>query len=72
MIQTINPVYSTLVAHKDPTKCPLGALAFYFHWLYDEYGLTEKMDIDWSVNKSWRGVSNYPASSASPESAGII
>jgi hypothetical protein len=58
MIQNINPVYSTLVAHKDPTKCPLGALAFYFHWLYDEYGLTEKMDIDWSVNKSWRAVSS--------------
>lgn len=54
--QVINPVYSTMIAHRDPTVCPLGALAIYFHWLFDHYQLTEKREIDWSLNKSWRSV----------------
>jgi len=29
-------------------------MAFYQHFLHDTYKLTEKMEIDWEVNKSWR------------------
>ncbi|KAJ3730396.1 hypothetical protein C8R42DRAFT_650031, partial [Lentinula raphanica] len=53
----INPTYTTFIAHLHPEQCPLGSFALYFHYLFDyNEGLTEKMDIDWSVNKSWRGV----------------
>ncbi|KAJ3821428.1 hypothetical protein F5880DRAFT_1582041 [Lentinula raphanica] len=53
----INPTYTTFIAHLHPEQCPLGGFALYFHYLFDyNEGLTERMDIDWSVNKSWRGV----------------
>ncbi|KAJ3752657.1 hypothetical protein EV360DRAFT_75166 [Lentinula raphanica] len=53
----INPTYMTFIAHLNPEQCPLGGFALYFHYLFDyNEGLTEKMDIDWSLNKSWRGV----------------
>ncbi|KAJ3966843.1 hypothetical protein EV361DRAFT_540884 [Lentinula raphanica] len=53
----INPTYTTFIAHLHPEQCPLGGFALYFHYLFDyNEGLTEKMDIDWSSNKSWRGV----------------
>jgi hypothetical protein len=54
--QVINPVYTTFIAHLNAKKCPLGAMVFYHHWLHDVYGLTDKMSIDWSINKSWRQV----------------
>ncbi|OAX30547.1 hypothetical protein K503DRAFT_778133, partial [Rhizopogon vinicolor AM-OR11-026] len=53
---TISPVYITFIAHVDPTKCPLGALTVYLHYLFDYYKLSDKMGIDWAVNKSWRAV----------------
>ncbi|KAJ3776228.1 hypothetical protein FB446DRAFT_683067 [Lentinula raphanica] len=53
----INPTYTTFIAHLHPEQCPLGGFALYFHYLFDyNEGLTEKMDIDWSLNKSWRGI----------------
>ncbi|KAJ7476613.1 hypothetical protein FB451DRAFT_1460853 [Mycena latifolia] len=52
----INPSYTTFIAHRNAEMCPLGAMAFYHHWLHDQYGLTKKMSIDWAVNKSWRNV----------------
>ncbi|KAK7053211.1 hypothetical protein VNI00_003830 [Paramarasmius palmivorus] len=52
----INPVYTAFIAHNDPALCSLGAFSFYFHYLFDYKHLTEMMEIDWSINKSWRGV----------------
>ncbi|KAJ7202449.1 hypothetical protein C8J57DRAFT_1622921 [Mycena rebaudengoi] len=52
----INPVYSAFIAHMRPEMCPLGAIALYLHWLYDEKQLTSVMEIDWAINKSWRQV----------------
>ncbi|KAJ7772443.1 hypothetical protein B0H16DRAFT_1714643 [Mycena metata] len=52
----INPSYTTFIAHRNPELCPLGALALYLHWLHDHYGLTEKVSIDWALNKSWRNI----------------
>lgn len=46
------------IAHLLPEECPLGAVAFHQHFLHDAYKLTEKMKIDWEVNKSWREVSD--------------
>ena len=55
-MQTINPSYTTWIAHRDPLSCPLGAMAIYQHFLHDKFKLTEKMEIDWGINKSWRQV----------------
>ncbi|KAL1714102.1 hypothetical protein EV715DRAFT_295461 [Schizophyllum commune] len=52
----VNPVYTVFAAHRMPEQCPLGALAFYFHWVHDVYKLTDKLEIDWKWNKSWRQV----------------
>jgi hypothetical protein len=46
-----------------PEMCPLGAIALYLHWLYDEKQLTSVMEIDWAINKSWRQVSRVFSSS---------
>jgi hypothetical protein len=56
-IQTVNRTYSTFIAHRNPEMCPLGAMAIYHHYLHDYYKLSEKMDIDWARNSSWRQVS---------------
>lgn len=54
--KTVNPTYSTFIAHRNPEMCPLGAMAIYHHYLHDYYKLGEKMDIDWTQNSSWRKV----------------
>ncbi|KAF9018420.1 hypothetical protein BDZ89DRAFT_960176 [Hymenopellis radicata] len=54
--QSINPVYTVFVAHRDAESCPLGALAIYLHYLLDHYRLSEKMEIDWTRNRDWRQV----------------
>ncbi|KAI1784808.1 hypothetical protein LXA43DRAFT_873014, partial [Ganoderma leucocontextum] len=51
-----NPRYICWIAHRSPLQCPFGALAFLLHFLYDQYRLGEKLDINWDVNKSWRQV----------------
>ncbi|KAJ7268872.1 hypothetical protein C8J57DRAFT_1608900 [Mycena rebaudengoi] len=56
MRTVINPVYSAFIAHMRPEMCPLGSIALYLHWLYDEKQLTSVMEIDWAINKSWRQV----------------
>ncbi|KAJ7629821.1 hypothetical protein B0H17DRAFT_1164275 [Mycena rosella] len=50
----INPVYSVFIANLKPEMCPLGAFAFYFHYIYDEKKIIETMKLDYKVNKSWR------------------
>ncbi|PPQ96770.1 hypothetical protein CVT26_006269 [Gymnopilus dilepis] len=52
----INPVYPVFIAHRDPMMEPLGAFLFYHHYIHDVANLTESMGVDWSVNKTWRGV----------------
>jgi hypothetical protein len=52
---TINPTYTTLIAHRDPLRCPLVALGMYIHWVFDHFQLAIKHKIDWTKNSSWRG-----------------
>ncbi|PPQ96189.1 LOW QUALITY PROTEIN: hypothetical protein CVT26_004824 [Gymnopilus dilepis] len=52
----VNPVYSTFIAHRDPKRCPIGAFAFYHHFLHDVMDLPKSMNVDWSLNKSRRQV----------------
>ncbi|KAJ7867002.1 hypothetical protein B0H14DRAFT_2732146 [Mycena olivaceomarginata] len=56
MRTVINPSYSAFVANKNPEVCPLGAFAFYHHYIHDVMEITSKLKIDWSVNKSWRQI----------------
>ncbi|KDQ24125.1 hypothetical protein PLEOSDRAFT_1079281 [Pleurotus ostreatus PC15] len=50
----INPVYTVWIAHRDPVRCPLGAFALLMHFLHDVKDFTTHMEVNWSVNKSWR------------------
>ncbi|KAJ7463292.1 hypothetical protein FB451DRAFT_464369 [Mycena latifolia] len=56
MRTVINPVYSVFIPNLKPEMCPFGAFAFYFHYLHDEKNITESMNIDWTLNKSWRAI----------------
>ncbi|KAF9488939.1 hypothetical protein BDN71DRAFT_1512599 [Pleurotus eryngii] len=54
--ETVNPVYMTFVAHRNPEMCPLGALAFYLHYLFDVIDVTTKYSVNYTHNKSWRNL----------------
>ncbi|EIW62287.1 uncharacterized protein TRAVEDRAFT_35644 [Trametes versicolor FP-101664 SS1] len=54
--QMVNPRYTCWIAHRDPHQCPLGALTFLLHFVHDQYELGRKLDIQWTVNKTWRQV----------------
>ncbi|KAJ7286609.1 hypothetical protein C8J57DRAFT_1216765 [Mycena rebaudengoi] len=54
--KVINPVYTVFIPNLKPEMCPFGAFAFYFHYLHDEKEITKSMNIDWTVNKSWRAI----------------
>ncbi|KAF7371837.1 hypothetical protein MVEN_00040500 [Mycena venus] len=56
MRTVVNPSYSAFVANKNPEMCPLGAFAFYHHYIHDVVDISAKLKIDWSVNKSWRQI----------------
>ncbi|KII86607.1 hypothetical protein PLICRDRAFT_113764, partial [Plicaturopsis crispa FD-325 SS-3] len=54
MQTTINPTYTSFIAHRNPEMCPLGAFAIYLHFLHDYSEVDKKYDIDYTVNASWR------------------
>ncbi|KAJ7727166.1 hypothetical protein B0H14DRAFT_2640954 [Mycena olivaceomarginata] len=57
MRTVVNPSYSAFVANnKIPEVCPLGAFAFYHHYIHDVMDISSKLKIDWSINKSWRQI----------------
>ncbi|KAJ6608481.1 hypothetical protein B0H10DRAFT_1815675 [Mycena sp. CBHHK59/15] len=56
MRTVVNPSYSVFIANLKPDMCPLGAFAFYLHYLYDEKNIIGSMSINWLINKSWRGI----------------
>ncbi|KAJ7819603.1 hypothetical protein B0H14DRAFT_3147405 [Mycena olivaceomarginata] len=56
MRTVINPTYSAFVVNKNPEVCPLGAFAFYHHYIHDAIDITSTLKIDWSVNKSWHQI----------------
>ncbi|KAJ7234969.1 hypothetical protein C8J57DRAFT_1573095, partial [Mycena rebaudengoi] len=56
MRTVINPVYTVFIPNLKPEMCPFGVFAFYFHYLHDEKEITKSMNIDWTVNKSWRAI----------------
>jgi hypothetical protein len=39
--------------------CPLGAFAFYLHYIYDEKKIIDTLKLDYKVNKSWRQVPSF-------------
>jgi len=53
-LQTINPFFTSFIAHWQAEMCLIGALAILHHYLYDVRNTMEQ--IDWSLNKSWRQV----------------
>jgi len=55
-LQTINPFFTSFIAHQQAEMCPIGALAILHHYLYDVRNLATMEQIDWSLNKSWRQV----------------
>lgn len=57
-LQKTNPVYTVLMPHLEAHMCPISALAFSCHWMHDVKNLTEELNIDWALNKSWRQVGN--------------
>ncbi|KAF8199784.1 hypothetical protein K438DRAFT_1758867 [Mycena galopus ATCC 62051] len=56
MLTVINPVYCVFITNMKPEMCPLGAFAFYFHYIYDEKNIIETMKLDYTINKSWRQI----------------
>ncbi|KAF9559208.1 hypothetical protein CPC08DRAFT_751027 [Agrocybe pediades] len=52
----VNPVYSVFIAHKNPIQDSLGAFSFLLHYLVDLVRIIEKLNIDFSRNKSWRQI----------------
>ncbi|KAJ7679310.1 hypothetical protein DFH06DRAFT_974792 [Mycena polygramma] len=56
MKTVINPSYSVFIANIKPEMCPLGGFAFYFHYIYDEKKIVETLNLDYTINKSWRAV----------------
>ncbi|KAJ7350370.1 hypothetical protein DFH08DRAFT_958055 [Mycena albidolilacea] len=56
MKTVINPVYSVFIANLKPEMCPLGAFAFYFHYIYDQKNIIETIELGYNVNKSWRAI----------------
>jgi hypothetical protein len=57
--QTVNPTYTSFIAHRNPELCPLGAFAIYLHYIHDQALIDEKYNLDYKVNKSWRPVCDY-------------
>lgn len=50
-----------MLPHKDPLRCPVGALAIFLHYQFDQEGLMEKIGSwDWSRSLSWREVRMTP------------
>jgi hypothetical protein len=46
-----------VLPHKDPLKCPIGALAILLHYEFDQEGLMDKVEgWDWSRSATWREV----------------
>jgi hypothetical protein len=41
---------------REPERDPLGALALYFHYIFDVRDITKEVEIDWLLNKTWRPV----------------
>ena len=40
------------MAHLRPEMCPIGAFAFYHHYIHDVKDITKALEIDWSLNLS--------------------
>ncbi|KAJ7181820.1 hypothetical protein C8R46DRAFT_1210130 [Mycena filopes] len=68
MRTVVNPSYSAFIANKNAEMCPLGAFAFYQHYLHDEKEITKTSNVDWLRNSSWRGIRvlHGPKSAAAP------
>ena len=44
------------MAHLRPEMCPIGAFTIYHHYIHDVKDITKALEIDWSLNSSWRQV----------------
>ncbi|KAH9008640.1 hypothetical protein EDB85DRAFT_1835586, partial [Lactarius pseudohatsudake] len=48
------PTYNFVVPHRDPLRCPVGALAIMFHFMFDQGDLVGKIPgWDWANASSW-------------------
>ncbi|KAF9521247.1 hypothetical protein CPB83DRAFT_841421 [Crepidotus variabilis] len=57
MRTTVNPTYTYLIPHRSPELFPIGTLALHMHFVHDTQSeLEDLLNIDYTVNKSWRDV----------------
>lgn len=56
MKTSTNPVYTVWIGHREPEKCPLGAIILLLHYCMDVRGIERESKIDWAINKSWRRI----------------
>ncbi|KAJ6603727.1 hypothetical protein B0H10DRAFT_1957785 [Mycena sp. CBHHK59/15] len=62
MCTVVNPSYSVFIANLKPDMCPLGAFAFYLHYLYDEKNIIGSMN----PHSSWSQFSDNAFQRAEP------
>lgn len=57
--QKSEPNYNCVLPHRDPLRCPIGALALLLWFIFDEEKLVSLVpDWDWSKASSWRKVAD--------------
>jgi hypothetical protein len=56
--QKQEPDYNFVLPHRDPLRCPVGALTILLYYMFDQGGLMAKFpEWDWSRSVTWRKVS---------------
>jgi hypothetical protein len=56
-MQKQEPDYNFALPHRNPLRCPVGALAIQLHFMFDQEGLISRVeDWDWSRPSTWRKV----------------
>lgn len=59
--QKNEPTYNFVVPHRDPLRCPIGALAIMLHFMFDEKRLASQVaGWDWADASSWCKVCIWP------------
>jgi hypothetical protein len=57
MPQKTEPTYSYVLPHRNPLRCPVGALAILLHFMFDQEDLLSRLpEWDWEKSGSWRQV----------------
>ena len=56
-MQKTEPIYSYVLPHRNPLRCPVGALAILLHFMFGQENLLGCLpEWDWENSASWRQV----------------